>query len=148
MAKKENQILEFSVLAAVIFAFVLFIFQIRTGDINLCRAIFSDLTNGRYGVQKYVDWENLKGLTIDAGATYSSFSTEKEKAGYKKAFIQGFSWGFKKIGGKSQLFVNWRVYNKGDNQVIIAADYRGTNKTLLLTLSGAGRKKLTSLQWK
>jgi hypothetical protein len=148
MIKKENLILEYTILAAIIIAFLFIIFQVKTGDINLSRAIFKDLTVGRYGVQKYIDWENFQGLDINAGATYAKFSTEQEKTGYKKAFIQSFSRGFKGAGGAFRSFVNWRIYSKDSRQAVVAADYSGRNKTLLLTLSNTGKKKLTSLQWK
>ena len=148
MTKKENLVLEYTIFAGIVIAFLFIIFQVKTGDIDLCRAIFKDLVNGRYGVQKYIDWGSFQGLNINVGTTYTKFSTEKEKTGYKKAFIQSFSRGFKGAGGKFQSFINWRIYNKDYHQVVVAADYRGHNKTLLLTLSSIGKKKLTSLQWK
>ncbi len=146
--KKNPQVLEYTILAAVILAAAVFIFQMTRGDIDVARAIFKDLTNGRYGVQRYIDWEHLQGLDINAGATYTSFTTGKEKAGYKKAFIQHFSSGFKSAGGSYNAFVNWRIDNKTTNQVVVATDYSGHNRTLLLTLSGGWIKKLSSLQWK
>ncbi|MDD5196843.1 MAG: hypothetical protein WC937_02690 [Candidatus Omnitrophota bacterium] len=146
--KKNTPILEYSVLAGIVIVFLLIVFQVKTGDINLCRAIFKDLTAGRYGVQKYIDWEHFQGLDVNVGITYSKFSTEQEKTGYKKAFIQSFSRGFKGAGGRFRAFINWRIYSKNNQQVVIAADYRSRNKTLLLALSNAGKKKLISLQWK
>jgi hypothetical protein len=146
--KKNPPVLEYTILAAIIIAAILFIFQMARGDIDVARAVFKDLVNGRYGVQRYIDWEHLQGLDINAGATYSSFATGKEKNGYKKAFIRHFSSGFKGAGGNYKLFVNWRIDNKTANQAVVAADYSGHNRTLLLTLSGTWRKKLSSLQWK
>jgi len=146
--KKDTPILEYTILAGIIIVFLLFIFQLKTGDVNLCRAIFSDLVNGRYGVQKYIDWENLNALQVDVGREYQQSTGEKQRVGYKKAFIQSFSRGFQGVGGKFRAFVNWRIYNKVDNQTIVAADYQGHNKTLLFTLSSSGKKRLTSLQWK
>ncbi len=146
--KKDTPILEFSVLTAVVIAFLFFIFQIKTGDINLARSVFNGLVGGRYNVEKYIDWERLQGLTINAGAAYSKFTTQQEKTGYKKAFIQSFSKSFKQVGGKFRSFVNWRIDAKDNNQIIIAADYQGRNKILLFTFSGGVRKRLTSIQWK
>ncbi|MDD2679222.1 MAG: hypothetical protein PHO03_00250 [Candidatus Omnitrophica bacterium] len=145
--KKNNPILEYAILAGVVIVFLIFIFQIRTGDVNFCRAIFKDLAGGRYGVQKYIDWEHFQGLDIDVAATYNSFATQKEKTGYKKAFIQSFSRGFKNAGGRYKAFVNWRIYSKAGNQITVAADYQGRNQTLLFTLPSAGKKKLIALQW-
>ncbi|MBP7835969.1 MAG: hypothetical protein KA022_00655 [Candidatus Omnitrophica bacterium] len=146
--KKNPPVLEYTILAAIIIAASLFIFQVARGDIDTARAIFKDLTNGRYSVQRHIGWEQLKGLDINVGATYSSFATGKEKNGYKKAFIRHFSSGFKSFGGDYKSFVNWRIDSKAANQVVVAADYSGHNRTLLLTLSGTWRKKLSSLQWK
>ena len=148
MTKKENLILEYTILAGIVITFLFIIFQIKTGDIDLCRAIFKDLVNGRYGVQKYIDWGSFQGLDINVGETYAKLSTEKEKTGYKKVFIQSFSRGFKGAGGEFRSFINWRIYNHDSHQVVVAADYRGRNKTLLLILSSEGKKKLISLQWK
>jgi hypothetical protein len=146
--KKEIPILEYTVLAAVAIAFLLFIFQMKTGDINLARSVFKGLVSGRVGVEKLIDWENLQGLTIDVGKTYARFPTKREADGYKISFIKNFSIGFSRAGGDYKSFVNWRIYSKDSSQTVVAADYRGHNKTLLLTLAGAGKKKLTSLQWK
>jgi len=144
--KKETPVLEYIILGIVIAVFLLFMFQMTRGNINLARSVFNGLVNGKYEVAKNIDWEELRGLSIDAGSTYSKFKTDEEKTGYKKAFILGFSKGFKQIKGDAQSFVNWRILSKEGNQVIIAADYKVYGKTLLMTFSGA-KKKLTSLQW-
>lgn len=144
--RKDAPILEYVILGIVIALFFLFIFRMTRGDIDLAHSVFNGLASGRYGVQKYIGWEELQGLTIDVGATYSKFNTAEEKAGYKKAFIQSFSHGFSQVKGDTRSFVNWRIYSKDNDRVIIAADYLGHNKTLLMTFSGA-KNKLTSLQW-
>jgi len=144
--KKEIPILEYTVLAAVVIAALLFIYQIKTRDINLARSVFRGLVNGRYGVEKNIDWENLRGLDINAGAAYSKFSTGLEKAGYKRAFIQSFSSGFRRSEGNFKSFVNWRIYSKDSDKIIVAADYQGHNKTLLFVFPKSGRK-LASIQW-
>jgi len=146
--KKDAPILEYTVLAAVIAVSLLFIFQVKTRDVNFARSVFSGLVNGRGGIEKYIDWEHLQGVGIDAGATYSKITKQIERSGYKMAFIKNFSIGFARSGGDLKSFVNWRIYSKAGAQTIVAVDYRGRNKTLLLTLTGAGKKKLTSLQWK
>jgi len=146
--KKDVPILEYTVLAAVVIASLLFIFQLKTREINFSRSVFSGLVNGRLGIEKHIDWESLQGVGVNAGATYSKFTKETERSGYKRAFIQNFSIGFRRSGGDLKSFVNWRIYSKENAQTIVATDYRGRNKTLLLTFTGAGKKKLTSLQWK
>jgi hypothetical protein len=146
--KKEIPILEYTILAAVVIACLLFIYQIKTQDINLARSVLNGLASGRYGVEKYIDWENLKGLDIDVGANYSKFPTLVEKVGYKRAFIQNFAIGFKQVKGSFKSFTHWRVYSKDNRQIIVAADYAGHNKTLLFAISGKGKKRVTAIQWK
>ena len=146
--KKDIPVLEYTILVAVIVVFLLFIFQLKTQEVNFSRSVFSGLANGRLGIGKYIDWEHLQGVGINAGETYSKFTKETERSGYKMAFIKNFSIGFRRSGGDLKSFVNWRIYSKDSSQIIVAADYPNRNKTLLLTFTGAGKKKLTSLQWK
>ena len=56
--KKEPPVLEYTILAAVVIACLLFVYQIKTQDVNLARSVFSGLVSGRYGVEKYIDWNN------------------------------------------------------------------------------------------
>lgn len=144
--KKDTPVLEYAVLIAVIITALVFFLRVKTDDIDLCRAVFSGLVKGRYGVQKYIDWENLKAVGVNVGATYIKFTTEKERLNYKKAFIKNFSFGFKKVGGKLKAFTNWRIYNRDSEKTIVAADYRG--KIILFTISKYGKRKLIAIQWK
>lgn len=146
--KTQPPILEYGILAAVVIASLLFIYQIKTQDINLARSVLTGLAGGRYGVEKYIDWENLKGLEVNVGATYNKFPNQIEKVGYKRSFIQNFAVGFKQAKGDLRAFTNWRVYSKNSSEVVVAADYQGRNKTLLFAIPAAGKKKITSIQWK
>jgi len=145
--KKETPILEYAILAAVVIACVLFIYQTKTQGVNLARSVLNGLASGRYGVEKYIDWENLQGLDMNVGITYSKFTTQVEKVGYKRAFIQNFALAFKRAGGDFKSFTNWRFYKRDNSQIIVAADYPRHNKTLLFFISATG-KKITSIQWK
>ena len=146
--KKNIPVLEYTILAAVIILPLLFVFQIKGRDIRLARYVFNGLVNGSLGVEKHIDWERLRGLDMDVGAAYGKFSTEIERAGYRKSFIRYFSKGFKEAGAGLKSFVNWRIYSKDSVKTVVAADYPGRKKTLLLTFPSAGRKKLYSMQWK
>ena len=145
---KEVPVLEYTILAAIIIACLLFVYQAKTRDINLARSVLNGLAGGRYEVEKRIDWDNLKGLDVNAGAAYSKFPNEIEKVGYKRAFIQNFAIGFKRANGNLQSFTNWRVYSKDNSQIIVAADYQGHNKTLLFAIPATGKKKVNSIQWK
>ncbi len=146
--EEKKQVLKFTILAlAVVIAVALFL-QIINRDISRCRYIFAGLTKGSYAVEKLIDWENLKALKIDVGAVYRHIPNQKEKTGYKQAFIQNFSVGFKRAGGKANLFTHWRAHQRDREKIIVAADYSGYNKTILFTLSKLSAGKLVSIQWK
>jgi len=146
---KNNQpLLEYSILALVIIACIVFFLHLKNQEINLCQSILGSLSQGKTTVEKFIDWENLNALGVNVGATYTGLANEKEKADYKKAFIQNFAFGFQKSGGKSVLFRHWRIYQRDSGKVIVACDYSGYNKTLLFIISKLGKNKLISLQLK
>ncbi len=145
---KKIPALEFSTLALVITAGLIFFLWLKSQDINFCRNVVSNLVNGRYSVEKHIDWDNFKGMGIDVGAAYTKFPNEVEKKKYKIAFISNLSSGFKRVGGNFRSYVNWRVYSREADKVVIAADSRNGKVTTLFTLSVAGKKKLVSVQIK
>ncbi len=146
--KKGIPVLEYAVLIIAVIAAFMFFLRVKTDDINLCRTVFSGLTKGNYGVQKYIAWESLKAMRVDVGATYAQFTTEKQRAEYKKLFIRYLSFGFRQAGGKLSAFTNWRIYNRDSEKTVVAADYSGYKKTILFTIPKYGRRKLTAIQWK
>lgn len=141
--KKEEQ--TYLVIGVVLLLLVVFLFQLNPNEISRCRTMFSALVRGSYSAQKQIDWEKLKALDVDVGATYSQFPDGQQRLNYQKTFVKSFALGFKQMGGELAGFRNWRVYTKDAEKTVIAADYRG--QTLLLTFSKVG-KKLTALQWK
>ena len=123
--------------------------RIKNSDINFSRRVFSDLIKGRYSAEKMIDWPNLKAVGIDVGKTYSGFPDDKEKADYRKAFIDKFSLGFRQTGARFKSFINWRIYDNTKEALIVSADHKDKdNKTILFTVSKYGRKKLKAIQWK
>jgi len=146
---KNNQpVLEYTILIIVLIAGIALFLHLKNQEINLCQSILGSLAQGKPAVEKFIDWENFKALGVDVGATYASLANEKEKADYKKAFIQNFAFGFQKSGGKPALFKHWRIYQRESGKVIVACDYSGYNKMLLFTISKLGKNKLISLQLK
>lgn len=143
--KKENTlILEYTLLFVVVLAAFMFFLHMRNQEVNLCRYVFSGLVKGSYGVQRFIDWENLQALDVDVAATYNNLANDKEKVNYKKSFIKNFSVGFKQGGGRLKSFTHWRIYDRDREKTVVAADYR--NKIILFTLSKYGRR-LIALQW-
>lgn len=147
MAKKENLILEWAVLAVVVISALVFLLHLKNQEINLCRRLFNGLVKGSYGVVRLIDWDNLKALDVDVAATYAQLPNEAEKTNYKKAFIKGFSAGFRQIRGRLKEFARWRIYDRDSEKTVVAADYLGQNKTLLFTFLRYGRPKLIAIQW-
>lgn len=161
--KKDIPILEYTLLIAIVMGALVFFIRLKTEDTDFCRKVFNGLVKGSYGVQKFIDWEKLKAMKVDVGATYIQFTIEKQRSDYKKAFIKYLSLGFRQAGGKLNLFTNWRiypvrkespdrielsngVYDKYSDKTVVAADYRG--KIILFTISKYGKRKLIAIQWK
>ncbi len=148
MVQEKNQpVLEYIILFLLIIASSVFFIHLKNQEANLCRSIFSGLASARYGVEKYIDWEGLRALGVDVSAVYKNLPDEEAKSNYKKAFIRNFSDGFKRSGSRLGFFAHWRIYAKDNEKTVIACDYSRYNKTLLLTLSKSGKRKLVSIDW-
>lgn len=148
MAEEKNQpILEYAILFLAIVASLVIFMHLKNQEANLCRSIFSGLASARYRVEKYIDWEGLKALGADVGASYKNLPNEEARTNYKKAFIRSFSNGFKRSGSRLGFFAHGRVYSKDNEKTVIAYDYLRYNKTLLFTLSKSGKRKLISIDW-
>jgi len=148
MKKNEEKMIFISI--AVIIAVIALMFFVRSKveDIEFCRIVLLRLIKGNFSAQNYIDWEGLKTKKLvgfDVGQGYSSLSSKKDRELFRKTFIKGFHFGFNKGKGGMQDFTNWRTVEKGLQQAVIAADYKG--KTILFTISRIGEKKLTGIQW-
>ncbi len=143
--KKENlQLLGFALILGIII-FLIFSFGIRKNDVDFCRGLFKSLIQGSQSAQKLIDWESLKAMGVDVGATYAKLPNAKEKTNYRKSFIKSLSQGFYNSGGQFRAFTNWRIYKHAGPGAIVAADYK--QKTILFTLSEGEKRKLTAIQW-
>jgi hypothetical protein len=116
-------------------------------DVALCRRIFAQLAGGRLSVAPHVNWGALKALEVDVGATYKALKESADQGSYRHAFIIGFGQGFRGAGSRPSQFVNWRVVARDGQQVTVAADFPKHRKTLLLVLSGSGKRQLEAIQW-
>lgn len=116
-------------------------------DTQLTIRIFHSLCSGNQGVQGLIDWEKFKATGVDVGQAYSNIISEKERAGYRKAFFYNFAYSFQASGGKPSAFFNWRVKNREGDNTIIAADTK-SGKVILFTLTlKNGQRKLTAIDW-
>ncbi|MCM8789933.1 MAG: hypothetical protein NC916_02810 [Candidatus Omnitrophica bacterium] len=140
----------FGVVFAIVIIGLSFIIFFTGSEINaagLSQKIFIGMVTGREGVGKYIDWYELKAFGTDVAAAYSNLPDEKERADYRREFFKNLASGFRYSGGRAQDFINWRIYKKEGEKTIVAADYSGKGRTVLFTLSGDTKKKLTAIEW-
>ena len=116
-------------------------------EVDFSRWVFTGLVNGSQYIQDEVDWEQLNALGTNVGATYRQLPNAEEQAGFRQSFIARIAQGFRKEKGRAEDFINWRLQERGDGMVVVAADYPAKRKTLLLHVSTIGSKRLTGIQW-
>lgn len=145
---KKKPILEYTILITIIIVAIgVFNYITQDKDVAFARTVFAGLISARESTAKLIDWQNFKALDVDIAATYANLSNEKERKNYKKVFIQGLSFGFKSTGARFAAFINWRIYQRDLEKVIVACDYPAKNKTLLFTILKDTKPKLLSMQW-
>lgn len=132
---------------AIIAGLIFFLSQIFKSDVSLVKEIFAGLVEARQPVRKLIDWEHLNALEVNVGEVYLKVRSQKEKLDFQKVFINNFSEGFKRMGGRLDAFTNWRLYDKDNEKVVVAADYPHYNKTILFTISKYGLSRLIGIQW-
>ncbi len=145
--KKENKQILGVVLISLAVIFIIFLRVNPKNDVELCRDIFRGFVEGTGSMQNYIDWAHLKALGLDVGATYSKLPNAQEKGDYRREFYKNFSVSFKRNAGRFEAFTNWRIYEQNGATTIIAADYKEKSKTVLFTLSGFEKKKITNIKW-
>ena len=148
MKKKEFRIFEYAIIVALVLCAITYAATRTKSEIDSCKSVFNGLIQGKFSVAKSIDWENLKALEGDVGAPYRSFTGEKAKDGFRRAFIKSFSLGFKRGQGRISDFNNWRLYAKDSDKTVIAADCPKYKKILLFAFSKNNPSKLISLEWK
>jgi hypothetical protein len=147
MDKTRTPMTGYAVLMVSAAALVAFVLQAGKRDVAFCQALFEDLASGKPSAQKRIDWEHLQALDVNVGATYASLPNEQERAKYRQAFVDSFSKGFRGAQGRVGAFTRWRIHERADDQVVVAADYAGKDKTLLLAVPASGNKRLEGIQW-
>ncbi|MBU1905756.1 MAG: hypothetical protein KJ923_02005 [Candidatus Omnitrophica bacterium] len=143
--KKEHLIILGVVLIFAV-AVILIFSSGKKNDLDFCRYVFKGLIQGDQAMQKYIDWENFKGLDIDVGKTYLEYP-ELERAKYRKTFINSFAFGFKEVGGRYAGFSSWRIHKQTASGVVVAADYLGKTLLFAISLPADGKRKISAIQW-
>ena len=116
-------------------------------DVEFCRSVFRGLAHGRAAVQQHIDWEHLKAVGVDVGATYTGLPSDLERERYRQTFVLAFSRGFELTGARATNFVNWRVAERQPDTITVAADYPLTKQTLLFVIPSAGTKRIGAIRW-
>lgn len=116
-------------------------------QVEQVRNIFVGLAKGQLSVQDRIDWIHLTALGMNVGETYERFPTEIDRAKYREAFIKGFSQGFRATRARASSFVNWRVYERKENTLTVAADLPKYGQTMLLVVSEDANRRLEAIQW-
>jgi len=149
MAADQTKALELKYAAVMILIVIAVVGLFRMGrdEVSLCREVFRGLVEGKASVQRHIDWDHLQAMGVDVAATYGSMTTAQARAKYRRLFIEHFSKGFRSTDGELKGFVNWRIEANTPQQIVVAADYKGREKTLLFSLPASGTKKITGIQW-
>ncbi len=141
----QTKIIIFLSVAVIILA-LLFVSR-GESEVDFSRRLLRGLVQGRISMQNLIDWEKFNGFGLDVGATYSLLPDEKERSDYRSRFILACAEGFRKAQGKLGAYTNWRIYDRGENKTIVAADCTVYNNTLLFTIYKNGKRKLASIKW-
>lgn len=147
MEKTQTPVVGLLVLVLLAAAAAMGVMRMSKTDVEFCRKVLNGLVEGRPSVQRWIDWEHLKALEVDVGATYTHLASDAERAQYRRAFVESFSKGFRQANGVLNAFRHWRVHERGDGRIVIAVEYEAKQKTLLLSLPASGKKKLEAIQW-
>ncbi len=120
--------------------------MVPASDVDFAKYVFTRMAKGSLGVEKYIGWESLKAVGVDVGGTYKKFN-EKDKLGYRKAFLKNYSFSFRTAGGSLKYFHNWRIHSQDSAKTTIAVSTQ--NLTLLLDISNDSRnkRKLIGMDW-
>lgn len=147
MASQQTDAAQYAVLALVVGALALVGLRLNHPEVRFCRAAFTKLAAGHPAVSRQIAWDRLQAIGVDVGATYTKLPNDQERRAYQAAFIEQFSAAFKQAGGTPKAFVGWRLADAGDEQMVVAADYPATHKTLLVSIPRSGHRQIEGLQW-
>ena len=146
MKLDENRVIVYALGGLLALAAIKFAGQMARSDAQTGRAILAGLIEGKNSVQQQIAWDQLQAFGFDVGEAYRKLP-EKERTGYRLAFIQQFGKGFAQAGGTLKAFGQWRVTERTGDQIVVLADYPSRKQVLVLSLSAKGRKQLQRLEW-
>ena len=144
---KHTQLALIALVVAVVAGAALLLRPWLRDDVGWCRRVFTGLAQGSQYIQDSIDWERLKALNADVGSEYRRMPNEEERANYRQAFISQFARGFRQSKAAYDQFTNWRVLERGQDAVVVAADYPAKQSTLLFEISELGGRRLEAIKW-
>ncbi|HVO30640.1 MAG TPA: hypothetical protein VMV18_07885 [bacterium] len=91
------------------------------------RAAFEKLSAGDPAAAASIDWEALRGRTLDVGSVYRALGDDKERADFRAAFLANFAGTLREQGVASADYTGWRAEKKStDAEVVTAASPKGS----------------------
>jgi hypothetical protein len=124
-----------------------FALRMQERELAFCQRTFSELADGRQSAQQRIAWDRLQALDRNVAQEYLALPSEQDRARYRAAFIESFAKGFQHVEAKMDMFKNWRVFGRDQQQVIIAVDHAPKRRTLLFRVSRRAPMRLEGIQW-
>ena len=143
----SKKISEYTAVAIIIIALLIFAWEFTTRDVRFCRSALAALVKGSITASKFIDWEQLDATGFDVGSIYRRLANDQEKENYRNTFIQNFALGFNYAKGDFGKFSNWRVLERKGTKVVVGATYLVYNKTILFRLSKSPKTKIIAIEW-
>lgn len=122
--------------------------QSGIAEIDFCRDVLTDLLHGDSSVVPRIDWEHFDALGVNVGRNYARLPDDQERAKYQKAFLSATALGFQVSRLTADAFINWRVHDRREGAVTVAADFPYRQRTLLFVLSATGQRRLEAMRWR
>jgi hypothetical protein len=116
-------------------------------DVKFCRTLFRQLVDGKPAAQQHIAWETFQAIGKNIGEEYQALQDGYQRTKYQVAFVENFAKGFRQSGAAFEDFKNWRMYARGDDATIVAADYPNTAGTLLFHVTRGRPTRLQRIQF-
>jgi len=100
MEQRELPVMGSVMVVILALAAWLLVGRLFKSDVVFCRGILQGLAEGNVSVASQIDWERLKAVGVDVGATYRSLTTSQDQQRYQRMFVQKFAEGFRQAGGR------------------------------------------------
>ena len=114
-------------------------------DVAFAKDAVEGLLNGDLSAEGALDWQNLKVLGADTGATYRGLPDDADREEARKDFIEEFSKQFKSTGAKTSGLRNWREQARSGETAIIAVDIESGETMRVFITHKDGQQKVSEI---